>query len=164
MAHAPDVRAAVRAAYVGGLPLSLAAEKSDVPVATARRWHAAAKKNNDDWDRHRAATLLAAGGGIDQALGRVIVAGLLRCEALLEATEHADDPFEGVKAMAVIGDSVSKLRGASRGMMPETDRLAVASDVLRRLGEYIAKRKPALASDYVEIIEAFGDELAKDHA
>ena len=45
--------------------------------------------------------------------------------------------------------------------MPETDRLAIAMDVIKRFGEFTAKRKPALAGEFVELIEGFGEDLAR---
>lgn len=118
MAHAPEKKIALRAAYIGGLPLEVAAEKTGVPLPTARRWLQEARRAGDDWDAFQKASLVVAGGGVEQALGRIIAAGLLRCEALLEATAGAD-PVEAVKAMAVLGDTISKLQAASRRMMPE---------------------------------------------
>ena len=161
MAHSAETRAAVRGWYIGGLGIDQACERAGVPVPTARRWMAADRKAGNDWDKYRAASLLVAGGGIEQALGRVISAGLVRCEALLEL--HIDDPQEAVKAMATLGDTVSKLRAASKGMMPEADRLATATDVLRRFGDFIAKHKPGLAIEFVDVIERFGAELARDY-
>ena len=161
MAHPKELRMNLRTAYLGGLPLEAAAEKVGVPYPTARNWFRAAREEGDDWDKFRAASLIVAGGGIEQAMGRVIAAGLMRCEVLLEAIESAEDPFEGVKAMGTLSDTVSKLRAASKGMMPEADRLGVAMDVIKRFGEFTAKRKPALAGEFVELIEAFGEELAK---
>ena len=45
--------------------------------------------------------------------------------------------------------------------MPETDKLAVATDVLKRFGEYVTRRKPTLAAEFVEQLESFGDEIAR---
>jgi len=160
MAHSPDKKIKLRAAYIGGLPLEAAADKEGVPYATARNWYRAAKLAGDDWDAFQKASLIVGGGGIEQALGRIIAAGLLRCEKLLEATEAAE-PVESVKAMAVLGDTVSKLRAASRGMMPETDKLAVATDVAKRLAEFVRANYPQHAPAFAEILAPFGDELAK---
>ena len=49
----------------------------------------------------------------------------------------------------------------SKRLMPETDKLAIAMDVLKRFGEFIAKKKPALAGEFVEQLESFGDEIAR---
>lgn len=154
MAHSPDKKVKLRAAYIGGLPLEAAADKVGVPLPTARNWFRADKKAGDDWDAFQKASLVVAGGGIEQALGRIIAAGLLRCEALLEATA-GDDPMEGVKAMAVLGDTVSKLKAASRGMMPEADALAIETATVKRLADLFARHHPADAGKMVAVLELF---------
>jgi hypothetical protein len=161
MAHSPELRMQLRTAYIGGLPLEHAADKVGVPHGTARNWYRAARDTGDDWDRFRAASLIVAGGGIEQALGRIIAAGLMRCESLLERTADAEDPFEGVKAMATLGDTVAKLRAASKGMMPEADKLAIAMDVIKRLDAFIRQTTPQHQSAFAEILSPFGGELAK---
>lgn len=155
MAHPPETRAALRAAYIGGLPLDLAAEQAEVPVATARRWIADGRKAGDDWDKFRAASLVVAGGGIEQALGRVIAAGLMRCETLLERTEHAEDPFEAVRAMAVLGDTVSKLKSAAKGMMPEADRLAVETAAIKGFVDLMLRLHPGVADAAMAALESY---------
>lgn len=160
MAHSPDKKARLRAAYIGGLPLDAAASKTGVPHGTARNWYKSARDAGDDWDAFQKASLVVSGGGIEQALGRIIAASLLRCETLMEATSAAD-PMEAVKAMGVLGDTVSKLKAASKGMMPETDRLAVATDVAKRLAEFVRVNYPQHAPALAEILGPFGDELAR---
>lgn len=159
MAHSPDKKMKLRAAYIGGLPLEAAADKVGVPFATARNWYRAAIKAGDDWDAFQRSSLIVSGGGIEQALGRIIAAGLLRCETLLDKT--GDDPLESAKAVAVLGDTVSKLRAASKGLMPETDRLATAMDVLKRQGAYVRTRFPRHAAAFAEVLEGFADDLAR---
>ena len=169
MAHPPELRAKLRTEYIGGLPLEAASTKVGVPEATARNWYRAAKADGDDWDKFRAASLIVAGGGIEQAMGRIVAAGLMRCEALIELIEKrsADDeevalsPAEAVKLMATVGDTVAKLRAGGKSMMPETDRLAVAMDVIKRLSAYIQENNPQQAGAFAELIPVFGQELAK---
>jgi len=158
MAHPPELKIKLRAAYIGGLPLEAAADKVDVPLPTARRWFREARDGGDDWDAFQKASLVVSGGGIEQALGRIIAAALLRCETLLEATASGD-PVEAVKAMAILGDTVAKLRAASKGMMPEADRLAIATDVVRRLGEFVRTKHPRHAGAFAEILEPFAAEI-----
>lgn len=147
MAHSPDKKVKLRAAYIGGLPLEAAAEQTGVPHPTARNWYRAAKAAGDDWDAFQRASLVVAGGGIEQALGRIIAAGLLRCEKLLDATVDAD-PVEAVKAMATLGDTVSKLRAASRGMMLEAvASAAAAADAAEKIA-----RKGGLSAGTVDEI------------
>lgn len=163
MAHSPDKKIKLRAAYIGGLPLEAAADKVGVPLPTARTWYREARAAGDDWDAFQKASLIVSGGGIEQALGRIIAAALLRCETMLEAATTAKDPMDGVKAMAVLGDTVAKLKAAGKGMMPEADRLAVAMEVVKRLGEFVRTRHPRHANAFAEILEPFAEEIVRHY-
>lgn len=155
MAHSPELRMQLRAAYIGGLPLEHAAEKVGVPHGTARNWYRAARDSGDDWDRFRAASLIVAGGGIEQALGRIIAAGLMRCEALLDKTADAEDPFEGVRAMATLGDTIAKLRAAAKSFMPDISEAAVAADTLKALATWTGDSAPARGIVLADLLEGF---------
>ena len=161
MAHAPEKKMELRAAYIGGLPLEAAALKTGVPYATARNWFNAARTKGDDWDKFRAASLLVSGGGIEQAMGRIVAAGLMRCEALLDANKDNAAPDLTVQMLATLGDTIAKLRAASKGMMPETDKLGVAMDVLKRLDGFIRENYPQHAGSFGEILSPFGQVLAR---
>lgn len=166
MAHPKETRLALRAAYIGGLPIEQAAMKASVALGTARRWKAEALAEGDDWDKFQRASLIVAGGGFDQAMGRVAAAVILRCEALLERiSEDAEiDPVEATKAVASLSDSLTKAQAATKRLMPQTDQFAVAMDVLKRLGEHAMTTKPgAFAAELVELLEAFGAELGKSY-
>lgn len=155
MAHSPEIRAKLRSEYIGGLPLAEAADKLGVPEATARNWYRSAKAEGDDWDRFQRASLIVAGGGIEQALGRIIAAGLMRCEALVEKIAEAQDPIQAADSLASLGDTVSKLRAAAKGMMPETDRLAVENDAIKSFSELVIRQHPKIADQVVAGLEAW---------
>jgi hypothetical protein len=164
MAHPKETRLALRAAFLGGLPLEQAAAQAGVPLATARRWKAEALEEGDDWDKFQRASLIIAGGGFDQAMGRVAAGVIMRCESLLEriSTDHDIDPVEATKAVASLTDSLAKAHAAAKRLMPQTDRYAVAMDVLKRLAEHTMAKKPGpFAAELVELIEGFGAELGK---
>lgn len=163
MAHPPEKRSALRAAYIGGLDLEAAAIQVAVPHPTARRWKSDARKGGDDWDKFRRVSLIVAGGEIEQAMGRVLAATLLRAEATLEHLNEAVDldPLEATRAIASLMDSIAKGHTVGAKLMPQTDRLGIAMDVIQRLGEYVAQKKPALAGEFVELLEPFGDEIAR---
>lgn len=129
MAHSPEKKIALRAAYVGGLPLEAAAERAGVPLGTARRWFAAEKRAGDDWDRAQKAALTVAGGGARQALDRIVAAALVRCEVLLEALAAADIPIErAMQYMGVLADTISKLEAANRRAGSLGERLRRATE------------------------------------
>lgn len=164
MAHPPEKRMALRTAYIGGLPLEQAADDAGIPYATARNWFREARAQGDDWDKFRAASLIVAGGGIEQAMGRIIAAGLMRCEALLEKMDDPEadiNPADAVKAMATLGDTVAKLRASGKTLMPEADKLGIAMDVLKRLSAYIQENHPQHSGAFAELLPVFGQELAR---
>ena len=164
MAHPREIRLALRAAYLGGLPIEQASAKAGVPLATARRWKSEALAEGDDWDKFQRASMIVAGGGFDQAMGRVAAGVILRCEALLEriSSDPEIDPLDATKAVGSLTDSLSKAHAAAKRLMPEADRYGVAMDVLKRLAEHaMARKSGAFAGELVELIEAFGAELGR---
>lgn len=163
MAHSDDTRRAVRAAFVfDQLGLEIAAVKHDVPVATARRWKSEARRAGDDWDKARSAQMIA-GGGIEDVVRQTLAVVVQQVQATVDSIQAAPEmpAADKVQMLASLADAYNKLVAASKRLMPETDKLAVAMDVIQRLGEYVAKRKPVLAGEFVELLEPFGDEIAR---
>lgn len=157
MAHPPEKRVALRSAYIGGLPLEAASDKIGVPYATARNWYREARDAGDDWDKFRAASLIVAGGGIEQAMGRIIAAGLMRCEALLEQIAVSEDVATAMQAMATLGDTVSKLKAASKGMMPEADQLAIENGAIKAFADLEIRLYPKIAEQVLSTVEAWAN-------
>lgn len=163
MAHSDDTRRAVRAAFVfDQLGLEIAAVKHDVPVATARRWKSEARRAGDDWDKARSAQMIA-GGGIEDVVRQTLAVVVQQVQATVDSIQAAPDmpAADKVQMLASLADAYNKLVAASKRLMPETDKLAVAMDVIQRFGEFAARRKPALAGEFVELLEPFGDEIAR---
>ena len=157
MAHPLEKRIELRSAYISGLPLEAAADKVGVPYATARNWFIAARKEGDDWDKFRAASLIVAGGGIEQAMGRIIAAGLMRCEALLEKIAESEDVAGAMQAMATLGDTVAKLKAAGKGMMPEADQLAIENGAIKALTDLFIRLHPKSADQMLSAVEAWAN-------
>ena len=155
MAHPPEIRQKLRTAYIGGLSLEIASAQAGVPYPTARRWFADAKAAGDDWDKFRAASLIVAGGGIEQAMARIVAAGLMRCESLLKVLGTMEDPEAQVKAVATLGDTISKLKSASKGMMPEADALAVENGAVKALADLFCTLHPTHAEAMLATLEAY---------
>lgn len=163
MAHSDDTRRAVRAAFVfDQLGLEVAAVKEGVPSATARRWKSDAKKAGDDWDKARSAQMIA-GGGIEDVVRQTLAVMVQQTQATAEAIQVAEnmEPIVKVQALASLADSHTKMAAVLKRMMPETDRLAVALDVVRRLLEFTKARYPGHAAGLAEMLEAFGEELVR---
>jgi hypothetical protein len=81
----------------------------------------------------------------------------------VETIQNARDMPPGVKVdmLASLADAYNKLISASRRMMPETDKLAVATDVVKRLADFTRTRHPKHANALIEVLEPFADELAR---
>jgi hypothetical protein len=160
LAHPRETRLALRGAFLGGLPIEQAAAQAGVPLATARRWKAEALAEGDDWEKFQRASMIVAGGGIDQAMGRVASGVLMRCEALMDRLNDPElDPLEATKAIGSITDSLAKLHAASKRLMPATDRLAVATGLVKQLTAFIQDRYPQHIGAFAEVLEPFGREV-----
>ena len=159
MAHPKETKAAVRADYIGGMPLDLAAVKNNVPAVTARRWKADAADKGDDWDKFQRASLLVSGGGFDAAMGRAAAAFVLRVEATLEVLSGAEDanPMDVAKAMASLADSLMKAKAVAKALMPETDQLAIENAAVKAYVELLVKRNPSAAEAALDALDLYSN-------
>ena len=163
MAHPDETRRAVRAGFVfDQLGLEVAALKHEVPIATARRWKAEAKKAGDDWDKARGAQMIA-GGGIEDVVRQTMAAMVQQVQATMDTIQNSPDmpAAAKVQALASLADSYTKLMSATKRLMPETDKLGVAMDVIKRLLEFTRARYPGNAAGLAEMLEAFGEDVVK---
>jgi len=166
MAHSDEVRKAVRAAYVfDQITLDAAAVSRGVPVGTARRWKTEAKAEGDDWDRARGAQMIA-GGGLEDVIRQTLAIAVQQVQATIEQIQAEENmpPAVKVKMLAALADSYNKLLGAAKRLMPETDKLATAMDVVQRFAEFVAKRHPEHAPAFVDMLDSFGTEIERAYA
>jgi hypothetical protein len=163
MAHSEEIRRAVRASYVfEQLGLEVAAMKHGVPFATARNWRRDAKELGDDWDKAKSAQMIA-GGGIEDVVRQTLAVVVQQVQATVETIQNTPDmpPATKVDMLASLADAYNKLISASRRLMPETDKLAVAQDTLKRLADFTRTKHPKHAAALIEVLEPFADELAR---
>lgn len=156
MAHPKETQLALRAAFLSGSPLDLAAVQCGIGTATARRWKADALASGDDWDKFQHASMIVAGGGFDQAMGRVAAAVILRSEAIMEHLADPEiDPIDAAKAIASLADSLGKSKAAMRALMPETDKLAVETGAVKAFTELLIRMNPAVGEAALGALEAY---------
>ncbi|EHA9224215.1 DUF1804 family protein, partial [Salmonella enterica subsp. enterica serovar Abony] len=107
-----------------------------VAFSTAARWKKEAQDSGDDWDKMRAANLMA-GGGMEDAGRAVLMSLVTQCQAATEAINtEANLPAEKrVELLASLADAFNKATAASKKILPETSRLAIAIEVVQALGE-----------------------------
>lgn len=163
MAHPDETRRAVRASYVfDQLSLEMAALKHGISFQTVRGWKRAGLSCGDDWDKARGAQMIA-GGGIEDVVRQTLGVVVQQVQATLDAIRLNPEmqPELKVKLLASLSDSYFKMVSVSRRLMPETDKLAVATDVVKRLADFTRTKHPKHAAALMEVIEPFADELAK---
>ena len=162
MAHPPELKQRIRALYVHEAQgLEQAAKKLKVSPRTASRWKQDALDEGDDWDKARAASLLAGEGA--EAVSRVVLEEFLKLfqSTLDEVTKEKLKPLEKAEAMSRLADAYTKTIRAVQKSAPELNRLAVASEVLQLLAKFVRDQFPAHAAAFMEVLEPFGEELVK---
>ncbi len=156
MAHPRETQLALRAAFLGGMPLDLAAVQLNIGTATARRWKADALADGDDWDKFQKASLIVAGGGFDQAMGRVAASVVMRAESIMDSLSDPDiDPIAAAKAIASLADSLGKAKAAMRALMPETDQLALETGTVKAFVELLIRLHPGVGEAALAALEAY---------
>lgn len=157
MAHPKETQLALRAAFLGGMPLDLAAVQLQIGTATARRWKADALAAGDDWDKFQTASLIVAGGGFDQAMGRVAASVVMRAEAILDllGADVECDPIAAAKAIASLADSLGKAKAAMRALAPSIDHLAVETGAVKAFCELLVRLSPPAGEAALAALEAY---------
>ncbi|MYM32250.1 DUF1804 family protein [Duganella sp. CY15W] len=165
MAHPPETRDKVRRAYVfDRLSLEVAAMKCGVSYGTASRWKSNAAQSGDDWDKAQAAQLMA--GGSIEDIGRQMLAGLVTQyqSSMDEISRNTDlKPADKVHMLSSLADAFNKTVSASKRILPETSELATAMEVVQKLAAFVQQRYPKHAQAFAELLEPFGDELARTY-
>ncbi|MBG7352427.1 DUF1804 family protein [Pseudomonas aeruginosa] len=164
MAHPKETRDALRRAYVlDRQSLEVAAAMFGVSYGTARRWKRLAEAEGDDWDKAQSAQLLA-GGGLEDVARQVLAGLVTQFQATMEAVQVDADikPAVKVQLLASLADAYNKTVSASKRVLPETSALATAMEVLQRLASFIRERFPQHAPAFAEVLEPFGEIIAKE--
>lgn len=157
-----ELRTKVRAGYVQGSDLTVAAAAHGVPYSTAVSWKTAAKKSGDDWDVARRARQIA-GAGAGEMFSSIL-------EEVGTQFLHVIELIKGDVEMPVVVkgellvksiDGLSKAAKLAGLVAPEVNELAVAMKVLRLQNDYIAEHHPELRSSFLDMLSGFGEELPR---
>uniref|UniRef100_UPI00129ABABF DUF1804 family protein n=1 Tax=Eikenella corrodens TaxID=539 RepID=UPI00129ABABF len=118
-----------------------------------------------DWDKVKAAHVMASGGA--EEVSRAIFTGLLlQYQKVVEEINLNEDktPESKVETLTKLADAFNKAVAASTKVLPETNRLAVAMETVRTFGDFVREKRPAVAMDFIELIEEFAPELERRFA
>ncbi|WP_295586051.1 DUF1804 family protein [uncultured Lamprocystis sp.] len=163
MAHPPETRAAVRAAYIyQRLPLADAAATAGVAEGTARTWLRVSRQEGDDWDACRTAASLSREGQLAVA-SMVLEQFVLQFQSTLDGLKHSKElgPIERAEILARLSDSYTKMMSAAGKVATPINRLSVAMETIRTLAKWLAAERPDTLEVFAELLDAFGSHLAE---
>lgn len=161
MAHSPETKTQARALYVfDRLDLTKISERIGVSVGTVRRWKSLAEAQGDDWDKSRTAASMAS-TGTDDMVALLIEDYVQLHLSVIEELKKAEGvrPIEKAEALAGLADAFNKTINAAGRASPKISELAVAQDVIKRLGDHVATKFPQHGEAFIEILETFGKEV-----
>lgn len=162
MAFDPTIRKNARRLYIfEHLPVDTIARRVGVSGNTIWRWKAESLEKGDDWDKYRAANIVASNDPADIAQSLINGFVVLFDSVQKDILTAELSPLEKAKTLAGLSDSFNKVSIAARRALPETDELGVALKVMDLLGEYIQEKKPDLLHEFSLILEDFGRILPK---
>lgn len=163
MAHGTEKRTQLRGLYVyKRLTMEAACGAMTLPVATGRRWKREAKANGDDWDTARSAVAL--GDDNFRDMSRRLLEDYITQHEHIMGELKADkniSAMDRIKAMGMLSDSLTKTLASMKRVMPEVNRHAIALDALQRLATFAQSTFPQHVPSLIEMLEPFGEELAK---
>lgn len=164
MAHPPELKSALRRAYVHDrLSLEAAADRLEIGVATARRWKAAAENEGDDWERARAAISISSAGAAN--IAQMLISDYLPLhQAVIEGIKNDStiSPLDKAEAVSRLADAATKTMASLAKATPALNKQAVAGEVLELMTKFIDDRYPALLPAFIEVLSTFSVFLAKE--
>ena len=105
-----------------------------------------------------AAAYTLAGDGLESVSRKVLMGFLLQHQTVMEQLQSDTELSAKQKAdmLTSMADAFNKTVAASRRVLPETNKLAVALGVIEDFAGYVQKQKPELLPAFVELLEGFG--------
>jgi transposase len=135
-----------------------------VSEATIGRWKKAAKDAGDDWDKARAAHVLA-GEGVEVVVSTVVEDFMIQAQGILdEIKEGTHTTREKVDMLVQLSDAMTKMAASAKRFAPKVSELGVAQDVMAKLLDFVREEFPHHAKAILEIIEPFGERLSEIYA
>ncbi|MCA1492717.1 DUF1804 family protein [Ensifer sp. NBAIM29] len=162
MANDQDTRRKARSDYVyRRMTISTIALTLNVSQATIGRWKKAAKEAGDDWDIARSANILA-GEGIETVVSTVVEDFMIMAQSLLDEIKNGELALDQkVKHLVALADAMTKMTASAGKLAPKISELGVAQDVMQHLIEFVRENFPQHVAVILEIIEPFGEQLAR---
>ncbi|WP_182283166.1 DUF1804 family protein [Comamonas testosteroni] len=163
MAHGKEKRTQLRGLYVfQRMAMEAACKKLGVPRSTGNRWKQEATEQGDDWETARAAVAMG-DENFKNLSAKLLEDYLIQHQATMDLLREAKDmgPRDRAETLASMSDSFNKTMSSFKRLNPELNRQAVQLDILQRFAAFAQQRYPQHLAALVEMLEPFGEELAK---
>jgi len=163
MALPKDTRERIKNAYIeNGMPVEVLAATFNVDASTIRRWKRDDNKQGEDWDKAQAAALLA-GDELESTTQRALAKLVCQIERTIEDVEVYQDttPIIKTQCLASLIYGLHKASHASRRIMPQANKLAIAREAIKHFVQFAQLNYPQQAANLIEVIEAFGSQLPR---
>lgn len=163
MAHPKERRTQLRGLYVfKRLPMEAACNALKIAKSTGIRWKAEAADEGDDWDSARAAHSLG-DENFNQLSKQLLEDYLVQHKASMDLLREDKQltALQRANVLASMADSFNKTMASFKRLAPELNRHAIALDTLQRLASFAQQRYPSTVPALLELLEPFGEELAK---
>ncbi|MCE1160878.1 MAG: DUF1804 family protein [Burkholderiales bacterium] len=157
-----ELRQKVRATYVQGSDLTVAAAAHGVPYATATSWKKQDKERGEDWDVARRARQMA-GAGAQDMFSQILEEVGTQFLSTLDLIKVATDLPVATKGELLISmvDALSKAARLAGLVQPQVNELAIAMKVIRIINDYIAEHRPEMRLPFVDLMSELGYEMPK---
>lgn len=155
--HLRDKKEAVKKSYINDcLSIDSACQLHGVSRAVAYRWKADDKIDGIDWEKLRTARNIS--GKSIESIARSVLAEFMRqYKATMEHLKESDLPAQTrVQLLASLSHSLVETVSSTKRIMPATNRLAVALEVIEKQMDFVKKNHPQHLAAMVEVLEPFG--------
>jgi hypothetical protein len=163
MSHTTERRTQLRGLYVyKRLSMEAACAALHIGKTTGGRWKRDAASHGDDWDKARSAIALG-DDNFSQLARKLLEDYLVQHQATIDLLREDKKTPAADRALllASLADSFHKTMASFRKIAPELNRHAIALDALQRLAGFAQQRFPRHVPALLELLEPFGEELAK---
>lgn len=161
--YTAEHRRHVRSLYIyQRLSIEMIADKLDIGHGTIRKWKAESARDGDDWDIARTAGDIA-DCGYKYTIAVLMEDYLTQHKQALKDIQK--DPAltaeKRVKLLSSLAFSLREMRQSVSQLNPELNKLAVAIEIINRLTTFVRDGYPQHAAAMLEILEPFGEAMAK---
>lgn len=161
--YTAEHRRHVRSLYIfQRLNLDAISEKLEIARTTLLNWKRKAACEGDDWDVARTAGDIA-DCGFKYTIAHVMENFLIQYKHALKDID-ADPNLTAekrVKLLAQLAFSMREMRASVSQLNPEMNKLALAIEIIHRLTTFVRDQYPQHAAAVLEILEPFGEAMAK---